>query len=219
MIRTIVWLSAALLASAATASAQVTYVTAEATAGTFDVTVTSVGIRGASYDISGPGVHFVATGVEGGYFSGPRCGASSHCRPGDVFSLNANLTGSYLGLGIAVVEGETMNPAYFSGTVGFVTGELTIPPGYRKHLVMSTPFTLGTWPDTLGATLVVTPASLFDNPPQVRVALSGGGTATAFFERVHIQTRGGRPISARRPAFYYQLVRVIYSFDTAATAQ
>ena len=60
-----VWLSAALIASCATASAQTRYVTVDVTGGTFNVDHSGLDPR-ASFDISGPGVHFVSDGIEPG---------------------------------------------------------------------------------------------------------------------------------------------------------
>jgi hypothetical protein len=206
-----IWLSAALIAASSTASAQTAYVTAEITGGTVNVDFSTYS-PSTSFDLTGAGVHFVSEGVEPGWVTGGVTCKAPGCRPGDRFSLIGTFAGD-LGTGIATVEGATINPAYFSGSLGLITGELTIPRGNRKHLVMSVPFTFDRTPTEPGVVLNVYPTYFQEVEPDIQAFLRGQGTATAFFKRVHYKTGSGME------RFYYDLVRVIYSFDTTATAR
>jgi hypothetical protein len=202
-----------MMATCVTASAQTRYVTSDITGGSFNADTSSPNLR-ASYDITGPGFHFVADGVEPGVIFAATMCFGPGCRPGDVVSLTGNFTGTYLGRGMAVVGAETLSPAYFSGQLSFVTEPVTIPPGHRKHLILSTPFTLrgspdgaypaalGAWPDTYAGFGPYTDA-------WTSATLMGSGTATAFFRR----DRYGKDMPER---FYYVLERVIYSFTGPA---
>jgi len=201
MHRTFIWLSAAVLASATTVSAQ-TFVTVEITSGTFNVDATGPAVVGASYDFSGAGVHIVADGVEPGNVPAAIQCAGPGCQSGDVFTLDAIFGGSHLGVGTAEVSGLTINPAYFSGDLRLITGELTIPRGNRMHLVMTARFVLD------GGLLNVHDSTFRDRPPDLRVVMTGGGTATAFFKRLRLKPGPGKP------EFFYDLERVIYTFDT-----
>jgi len=205
------WLSVALLASASAASAQTHFITAEITAGTFNVDASGPSIVGASYDLSGPGVHIVADGVEPGVVSGALQCDTPGCQSGDVFTLHANFSGSNLGIGVVVVDGQRIAEGYVSGTMEFATGALTIPRGNRKHLVLSTPFTLGSSDTDPTVTLHISVAPELGQPPNATVTLYGGGMATAFFERQKLRAVG--PERLGRAEFFYHLVRVIYSFD------
>lgn len=206
----VVLLSAALMACPAAATAQ-TIITVEITSGTFNVDAAGPSIAGASFDLSGPGVHFVGTGVEPGNVPAATLCEFPGCQPGDTFTLDAIFAGSTLGFGSAVVNGLEFGGSY-SGQLLFNTGEVTIPRGNRRHLTLSTRFTLGDPADPQAVFLNVHAGST-QQPPELRAFLSGTGTATAFFERYRLHEPPGPP------EFFYNLVRVIYSFDTAATAQ
>lgn len=206
-----VWLSAALIAATSTAFAQATYVTAEITGGTLNVDFSTYS-PSTSFDLTGAGVHVVSEGVEPGWVTGGVTCKAPGCRPGDRFSLIGTFVGN-LGTGIATIDGATINPAYFSGSLGLITGELTIPGGNRKHLVMSIPFTFDRSPTEPGVVLWVYPTYFKDVEPDIEAILMGQGTATAFFKRVHYKKGSGLE------GFYYDLVRVSYSFDTTATAR
>ena len=208
MTRIFVLLSAALVATCVTASAQTRYITGEITGGSFNADPATPMLR-ANYDITGPGFHFVAESVEPGFLLGATQCFAPGCRPGDEVSLFGNFTGSYLGVGMAVVGEETLTPAYFSGMLVFPTGTVTILRGNRKHLVLSTPFTLvgaGQYPDTLAGELtVLAGSSSSTEPPWTVATLIGSGTATAFFRRDTYKDIPGR--------FFYALERVVYSFN------
>ena len=204
-----------LFATGITASAQTRYVTGEITGGTFNADTSTPMLR-ASYDITGPGFHFVAEGVEPGVVLGATTCFGPGCRPGDVVSLTGNFIGTYLGRGMAVVGGEALSPAYFSGQLSFVTDPVTIPRGNRKHLVLSTPFTLmgspeGSYPAALGAWADTYAGFGPYADAWTSATLVGSGTATAFFRRD--QYPNGMP-----ERFYYVLERVIYSFNVPAVA-
>lgn len=206
MVRILVSLTAALLATCVTASAQTNYITGEITGGSFNADTSTPMLR-ASYDLSGPGFHFVADRVEPGVIDAAVACATPGCRPGDIVRLSGNFTGSYLGTGMAVVDSAMLTPAYFTGTLTFVTDPVTIPRGNRKHLVLTTPFSLtaadgsypglSVWTDVEGAAV----------EPWTVATLAGTGTATAIFRRVDY---------TGMPGFYYVLERVIYSFNVAA---
>ena len=68
-------------------------------------------------------------------------------------------------------------------------------------------------PTEPGVVLGVYPTYFKDVEPDIQAFLSGQGTATAFFKRVHYTKGSGLE------RFYYDLVRVIYSFDTPAAAR
>lgn len=203
MVRILVSLTAVMLATCVTASAQTNYITGEITGGSFNADTSTPMLR-ASYDLSGPGFHFVADGVEPGVIDAAVTCATPGCRPGDVITLSGNFTGSYLGTGMAVVDSAMLTPAYFTGTLTFVADPITIPRGNRKHLVLTTPFALtptdgsypglNVWTDGEGAAV----------EPWTIATLAGTGTATAMFRRVDY---------TGMPGFYYVLERVIYSFN------
>jgi hypothetical protein len=192
-----------------TASAQTNYITGEITGGSFNAD-TSTPLPRASYDLSGPGFHFVADGVEPGVIDAAVACATPGCRPGDIVRLSGNFTGSYLGTGMAIVDSTMLTPAYFTGTLTFVADPVTVPRGNRKHLVLTTPFTLTAtdgsypgltvWADVEGAAA----------EPWTVATLAGAGTATAMFRRVDYTGMTG---------FYYVLERVIYSFNVAAATE
>ena len=210
MTRLVVSLTVALFTTSITASAQTRYITGEITGGSFNAD-TSMPMLRASYDLTGPGFHFVADGVEPGVIAGAITCAAPGCRPGDVLSLSGNFTGSFLGRGMAVIDGSTLAPAFFSGTMTLATNTVAIPGGNRKHLVLTTPFALtatdgsypqlNAWAETSG---------MYGEPWTV-ATLTGSGTATAFFSRVDY----GKDMPER---FYYVLERVIYSFTAPAMA-
>jgi len=208
MTRFVIPLTVVLLASGITASAQTRYVTSAITGGSFNADTSSPNLR-ASYDITGPGFHFVADGVEPGAIAAAITCFAPGCRPGDVVSLSGNFSGSYLGRGVAIVGGETLSPAYFSGVVVFEASPVTIPKGNRKHLVLTTPFTLvGTAAYPGLSVWEESPVSAVE--PWTVATLVGGGTVTAFFRRD--QYPKGMP-----ERFYYVLERVIYSFTGPAS--
>jgi len=211
MYRIFVSSTAALLATCIAASAQTHYVTAEVTGGSFNADTSTPMLR-ASYDLTGPGFHFVASGVEPGVIDAAIACTAPGCRPGDAVSLSGTFTGSYLGAGVAVIGGNTLTPAYFTGALTFVADTVAIPKGNRKHLVLTVPFTLAgrdgsypelsAWADGRGGS----------GGPWTVAALAGGGTATAFFRRDEY-AKGTMP-----EKFYYVLERVIYSFNVPAAA-
>lgn len=200
--RRVLLLSAALIASPAIAAAQ-TVITAEITSGTFNVDAAGPSISGASFDLSGPGVHFVGTGVEPGNVPAATLCEFPGCQSGDTFTLHATFAGS-LGFGTAVVDGVEFGGS-FGGQLLFSTAEVTIPKGNRRHLVLSTRFTLSD-PTNPQAVFLDVGFSPFQ-PPDLRAFLTGTGTATAFFERFRLHE------PPEPPQFFYNLVRVIYSFD------
>jgi hypothetical protein len=82
----------------------------------------------------------------------------------------------------------------------------TIPKGNRKRLILTAPFTLK--PTGL-------PVRVFNDrhewwvesaPPWAEGVITGSGVATAFLERVHVK-------AGKESFFYYEVRRVIYSFN------
>lgn len=208
MARILVWLTAATIVTCTTASAQTHYITGQITGGSFNADTSTPMLR-ASYDLAGPGFHFVADGVEPGVIDGAVTCADPGCLPGDVVSLSGNFTGSYLGTGLAVIEGSTLAPAFFSGTLTFAADPVTLPRGKRKHLVLSTPFTLVATDGSYPGLSVFAESQGVSAEPWTVATLAGSGTATAFFRRVDYGS--GMP-----ERFYYVLERVIYSFGVSA---
>lgn len=211
MVRIVVSTAAALLVSIA-ASAQTRYLAAEVTGGSFNADTSTPMLR-ASYDLTGAGFHFVASGVEPGVVDAAIACTAPGCRPGDVVSLSGTFTGSYLGTGVAVVDAATLTPAFFTGSLTFAAAPVVIPNGHRRSLVLTVPFTLAgvdgaypelsAWADGRGVS----------GAPWTVAALTGGGTATAFFRRDEY-AKGAMP-----ERFYYVLERVIYSFGTAEAVE
>ena len=207
MTRFVIFLTATLFATVSSASAQTRYVAGEITGGSFNADTSTPMLR-ASYDITGPDFHFVADGVEPGLIYGAITCSMPGCRPGDRVSLSGTFSGSYLGTGLAVIGGDTLAPAYFSGVLTFVTDDIVIPPGNRKHLVLTTPFTLiGTGDESYPALNVWADSSVMTGEPWSAATLFGRGTVTAIFRRDEY----GKDMPER---FYYVLDRVIYSFNT-----
>lgn len=205
-------LTALMFAVCATASAQTHFVVGEVTGGSFDVD-TSTSYRKAGYDLQGSGFHFVTDAVEFTMASDAvRC-FDLGCRPGDVVDLSNTFQGSYLGVGLAVVGEESLSPAYFSGGVMILEADpVTIPRGNRKHLVLTSRFSLVGFQGEPAWLRAESGGFSGGPPPWLDARLTGSGTATAFFRRDRYPKRTGMP-----EQFYYVLVRVVYSFHLPST--
>ena len=205
MFRILASSAAVLLATSIAASAQTHYVIVEVTAGSFNADTSTPMLR-ASYDLAGAGFHVVASGVEPGVIEAAIACTAPGCRPGDAVSLSGTFAGSYLGTGTAAVAGQMLSPAYFTGALTFVANPVVLPQAKRKQLVLTVPFALAgvdgsnpeltAWADGRDA----------GGTPWTVAALTGAGTATAFFRREEY-AKGTMP-----ERFYYVLERVIYSF-------
>lgn len=212
MFRIVASIPAALLATSIAASAQTHYVTAEVTGGSFNADTSAPMLR-ASYDLAGPGFHFVADGVEPGVIEAAMACAAPGCRPGDVVSLSGTFAGTYLGTGRAVVGGDTLAPAYFTGALTFAAETIAIPNGNRRSVVLSAPFTLAAVGGAHPELSAWAEGRAGTDAPWTVAALAGGGTVTAFFRRDEY-AKGTMP-----ERFYYVLERVIYSFGAVEVVE
>jgi len=201
------FLTAVLTASPGLIAAQTTEVAAEITGGSLEIE-NSPSQPLESFDVTGPGVHFVSRNITGNVDS---CAAPG-CRPGERFRVITNFSGAYMGVGLAVADGVTVSPAYFVGRMSLTTEEVAIPArGFRRHLILTVPFTLGEESGPPGAVLFAYDRQYAEYteevPPVIAASLTGSGTATLFFERVREKSGKGPGVTA------YQLVRVSGSFS------
>jgi hypothetical protein len=205
------FVAAALVAMVSTASAQTRFFGGDVINGSLVVELDNApGGNTWTFDLAGMTFHLVGVGEAGGLVQSG-CMADPECKPGVVMDLSAFLF--VQGGARAVVNGETLESAFISvGGTGpqIQTSTVTIPKGNRKHLVLSAPFTV----------VAAGPIDVFRNvnewnggaEPWARGMITGGGgTATAFFERYHVKDKD--------IGFYYELRRIIYSFNAPSSAQ
>ena len=183
--------------------------TATAQTRTFDGEITSgsitIDVSGPSdeveFDISGTGFRLIGGGADLYRVDpGTICGLHPECVAGRTVPLIAVTSGGAFAEGIAIVNGETLSPAYYSGGFVLSGGAVTIPTkGNRKFLRLSAPFTLD----------LVSVLSVFVNPderhhaaePWAQGTLSGSGIATLFLEKARFAGQT-----------YYVARRVVYNF-------
>ena len=203
---------AALVPFVSTASAQTRLFEGEVTNGSLVIEVNSSGNFGM-FDLAGIDFHLVGAAAETGAVALGRCTVDPTCRSGVVTDLSTVLFLRGEGDARAVVNGETLEPSFVVGNrMEIQTGTVTIPKGNRRRLVLSAPFT------------IVAPGGQVEvyrdhsewfsgavDPWARGTITAGSGTATAFFERIHVKDKDIR--------FYYELRRVIYSFSAALTVQ
>ena len=194
-----------LMVVSSTASAQPRSFGGDVTAGTIVVDVSLDGNTG-TLDLSGTGFHVAGDSRPGGEVAGGRCVFDFTCKRGETIDLSAFLT--FEADGRATVDGETLDPAFVvSGpAMQIQTAPVTIPKGNRKNLTLSVPFTIV----EPGAPLDIyrDRAEWFVGgvEPWASGIVTGSGTATGYFERVHNKADDSI-------GFYYELRQVVYSFD------
>lgn len=198
----------ALVLVSSTASAQPRSFAGDVTAGTIVVDVSLNGNTG-TLDVSGTTFHVAGVSQAGGGVAGGRCLFDFTCKRGETIDLSAFIP--FEADGRAVVNGETLDPAFIvSGpAMELQTGPVTIPNGNRKNLVLSVPFTIAA-PGALDIYRDRLDWFAGGAEPWATGQVTGSGTATGFFERVH--NKADATIG-----FYYELRRVVYSFDSPAS--
>jgi hypothetical protein len=197
-----VFLGILFVASATTTAAQTRLFDGEITSGSIAIDVSGVSDN-VDFDISGAGFRLI--GSAGDFFRvdpGIMCVAPGTCVPGATVPLYAVLVAEFFGDGIAVVNGETLSPAFYSGGFTLPGGNVTIPRGNRKFLKLSAPFTI-TPTDALQLRVFSDSAARGTaDAPWAQGVLTGSGIATVFLERVRIERQT-----------FYVAKRIIYNFN------
>jgi hypothetical protein len=169
--------------------------------------VVDVSLNGNTGTLDLSGTNFLATGVSqpGGQVAGGRCLYDFSCRRGETIDLSAFLT--FEADGRAVVNCEALDPAFIVSGPGMQiqTESVTIPNGNRRYLTLSVPFTIAEPGASLDIYRDRTEWFAGGVEPWASGIITGSGTATAYFERIHVK--------ADDIGFYYELRRVVYSFD------
>jgi hypothetical protein len=205
---------AALVPIVSTASAQTRLFEGEVTSGALVIERTIALENAGMFDLAGTSFHLVGAASETGGVALGRCNADPGCKPGLVIDLSAILFLVSEEGARAVVNGETLDPAFVVGSTAMQiqTGTVTIPKGNRKRLVLSAPFTIVAPGGQVDVYRTRSEWFIGAVEPWARGMITGGGgTATAFFERIHVKDKDIR--------FYYELRRVIYSFSAPPTVQ
>ena len=207
---TLVSVVSGLFLFSSTASAQPRSFGGDVTTGTIVVDVSLNGNTG-TLDLSG--TNFQTTGVSqpGGSVAGGRCLFDFTCQSGETIDLSAFLV--FEADGRAVVNGETLDPAFIVSGPGMqIQTEPVTIRGNRKNLTLSVPFTIAAPGASLDIYRDRTEWFAGSAEPWASGVVTGSGTATGYFERIH--NKADPTIG-----FYYELRRVVYTFDTAPSSR
>jgi hypothetical protein len=189
-----------------TASAQSRNVTVEVSGGSVTAEVLTGGSVYMNFDLSGEDFRVAGLGEDIGVLNaGSLCSGDPGCTSGTTLDFGAEVTATHFAVGLVTVNGETLEPAYFSGSFRFRAEAVTIPKGKRKRLVLTTPFTFGILDTSVLAAYASAAEREIPGPegPWASLVLSGRGTAIAYFERLRVKGLGT----------YYRLRRVVYNFE------
>ena len=188
--------------TSSTATAQTRTFDGEITSGSiiFDVSDFSDDVE---FDISGTGFRLIGGGGDI-HRVDPRliCNSTPECVAGRTVPLVAVAISDFFAEGIAIVNGETLSPAYYSGGFQLSGGTVTIPTkGNRKFLRLSAPFSI-TIQQAGQLRVFVNSADRGQAvEPWAQGALFGSGIATVFLEK--------RRLAGQT---YYVARRVVYNF-------
>jgi hypothetical protein len=190
--------------TSSTATAQTRTFDGEITSGSiiFDVSDFSDDVE---FDISGTGFRLIGSG--GDFYNiaaGLICVSAPQpeCVRGRTVPLTAVAIGDFFAEGMAIVNGETLSPAYYSGGFQLSGGTVTIPTkGNRKFLRLSAPFSI-TLEDAGQLRVFVNSSDRgLAVEPWAQGTLFGSGIATVYLEKARFEGQT-----------YYVARRVVYNF-------
>src|SRR5919106_1229348 len=118
--RTCVLLGILLPAIVTTASAQVRSLTGDVTGGSVTAEVVPGGDVHLNFDLTGERFRVAGLGQDFGRLNAAiMCSGDPSCRAGATVDFEADVAGTHFAVGLVTVNGETLEPAYFSGGFQF----------------------------------------------------------------------------------------------------